>query len=232
MVVASLQGALPPFFFVRVSGPGGLLTVTRHAAQAYPPSLCVTKCYMACHGPWGLLFYGSQPKAIMPHTTKQTKIATIEQGLQALASALQLGSRDDGSSYRYIRIDHPMYEDLIGICIRLHSGELPNDWRFEAIYDICHSLLEYSEPSEDTFLIDDFSGLDIEISNALVDTSYSSLFEWLSKNNGRQEWMDDCIVYSCFRKNDTIGDIAQLRQAEELAWMVRELIVSISEMIG
>lgn len=167
----------------------------------------------------------------MPQTTEQTRIKTVEQGLQQMTAALQIGRRDDGTVYRYISSEHAMYEDLIEVCRALHSGELPNDWRFEAIYDICHALLEYSEPDEKAWTANDFRQLDWQIAEQLVDVSYTSLFKWLSEHNGRQEWIDDdTCTFGCSGDN-SLGAFAQLRQQEELNWMVVELIDQIESLV-
>lgn len=168
----------------------------------------------------------------MPQTATNQSIRTIEQGLQELASSLQIGHRDDGTVYRYISSAHPRYEDFIEVCRELHSGELPNDWRFEAIYDICHALLEYSEPDSKVWTADDYKGLDWQIAEQLVDVSYTSLFKWLAENNDRQEWVDDdTYSFGCTGSN-SLGSLAQLRQQEELNWMIVTLIDQIESMIS
>lgn len=164
----------------------------------------------------------------MPQTTEQTKIRTIQDGLQQLTAAMQMGTRDDGSTYRFISDQHPLYGEFIEIVRELHSGELPNDWRFEAIYDIAHGLLEYSEPDSKEWTAEDYREIDWQIAENLVDLSYSSLFKWLSEHVGRQCWVDEDIVREA---NDTLGELAQLRQQEELNWMILELIDHIEGMV-
>lgn len=164
----------------------------------------------------------------MPQTTERTKIKSIEQGLQQLTAALQIGRRDDGTTYRYISNQHPMYDEFIEVCRELHSGEMPNDWRFEAIYDICHALLEYSEPDCKQWSADDYKEIDWQVAETLVDCSYHSLFKWLAEHIGRQEWVDD---ETAKMSTGSIGELAMLRQQEELNWMVVELIDNIEALI-
>ncbi len=164
----------------------------------------------------------------MPQTTEITKIKSIEDGLQQLTAALTMGTRDDGSTYRFISNMHPMYGEFIEIVRELHSGEMPNDWRFEAIYDICHALLEHSEPDSKVWTAEDYKELDWQIAEDLVDLSYHSLFKWLSEHVSRRLWVDEDTVQEA---GSSIGELAQMRQQEELNWMIVELIDHLDNLV-
>lgn len=153
----------------------------------------------------------------MTQTTVNTK--TLENGLISVYSALVLDSRADGSSYRRISEIHPDGETVREIVRDLHCGELPNDWRYETIYDLAQRFLEYSEGQPEAWGLDQFMEVVPEVSHALVEENYGELLEW-AKIGSRLEF-EEPIIRGSFRG---IGGLLQNRQREEIEAMAYNLL--------
>jgi len=144
--------------------------------------------------------------------TQTDRLASLEAGLRLLSSCLVNATRDDGSEYRMLREDCPMHDDLQHVVRECHRGELPNDWRFELIYDLCHGLLEYSEPEPEPWSEERYLDVLPEVADHLTDIHTASLLQWLADDVSRIAFEDDAYAEGC---ND-IADLAQKRQYEEI----------------
>lgn len=148
----------------------------------------------------------------MTATIVNTK--TLENGLVAVYSALALQAREDGSDYRIVSETHPDYIIIKDIVYDLHDGELPNDWRYQIIYGLAQSFLEYSEGQPTPWGMDEFMDVIPEISRNLTDSHTGDLLEW-AKIGSRLYFEDDCIDPDNSEPLD-IGSLLQRRQREAI----------------
>jgi hypothetical protein len=152
---------------------------------------------------------------------------TIEQWLQALAGCLTASYRSDGAEYVHLSDgEHwePVRDQLQEACRLAHRGELPNDWRFQAISDITDGLLEYCEPESQVWDLDAFTDAAYSVADRLTDWDNSALAQWIADHPGRAEFNDDSIASSV----SDIFRLIQLRQAEELTSMAFSLLCTFS----
>lgn len=161
-------------------------------------------------------------------TTTTQQLGSIEEGLTLLAANLVKATREDGSEYRMLRQDCPMHDFFQEVVRECHMGELPNDWRFETIYDLCHGLLDYSQPDEEAWDEEAFRYVLPEVADSLAGCSTSLLLQWLADQPSRCEFNDDCTVIG---QHTDIAELARLRQAEEIETMGRELIAYMDNLI-
>jgi hypothetical protein len=155
---------------------------------------------------------------------------TIEQWLQALAQCLTTSTRSDGTQYVHLSDgEHwqPIRDRLQDACRAAHRGELPNDWRFQAISDLTQRLLEYSEPDCEAWDVDSFLDVSYQIANDLADWSTSDLAQWIADHPARAEFEEYFDA-----NNGDIARLLQIRQAEELQLMAAELLHTFSEYVG
>jgi hypothetical protein len=102
-----------------------------------------------------------------------------------------------------------------------HNGELPNDWRFETIRDLCVDLSDSSQPDWEP---DDYRDDLSEIVNGMVFNFDSSLFSWLADYPSRSEFDDDCYAEG----HTSLASLARARQYEEIESMAFGLINALS----
>ena len=158
-------------------------------------------------------------------------IPTIEAGLSLLAANLVLATRTDGTEYRILREDCPMHDDLQTIVRDAHNDELPNDWRFAMVYDLCHAFLDYSQPQGQVFTADEFRNCIGEIAALKVDFSTHALLVWLSDNVSRCHF-DDEGAWSSDDLGSSIADLAQRRQQEEIEWMAHSILTGVEALVA
>jgi hypothetical protein len=150
--------------------------------------------------------------------TKQSQ--HVEQNLRALMCSLKLRSHLDGTPYRAVDLDDPNYGTLTDIIRELHEDELPNDWRFNILYDITSALLEQTEYLPEPESIDDLREYCWQLADDLKDYTHYALAQWVSDKPARAEWRDDEIAPD----NSDIMDLIQTRQREEIEWMAVTLL--------
>jgi hypothetical protein len=165
------------------------------------------------------------------NTTPIPTIPSIEAGLQLLASSLVLATRADGTEYRMLREDCPMYEDLRAIIQDAHNGELPNDWRFGMVYDLAHALLDYSQPQACAVTVDEFRECIGDIVATQGDTSTYALLVWLSDNVARCHF-DDAEAWCSCEDGSDIGALAHHRQMEEIEWITHAILSGLDALVS
>ena len=158
-------------------------------------------------------------------------IPSLEAGLTLLASNLVLATRTDGTEYRILREDCPMYDDLRAIIRDAHNDELPNDWRFSMVYDLCHALLDYSQPQGQVFTADDYRDCIGEIAETKVETGTYALLIWLASNLNRCHF-DEPEIYCADADGSDIADLAQRRQREEIEWMAHSILTGVEALVA
>ncbi|MGA0200799.1 MAG: hypothetical protein ACO3NK_17080 [Prochlorotrichaceae cyanobacterium] len=155
--------------------------------------------------------------------TTQT-LHTIEQNLTDLCAALVRETRDDGSNFLRISDKHPRADELRDIVRQLHFGEFPNDWRYETIYDLAQKLLEYSEPSAETWDADDYTDVMPEIVDSLADSWCTDLLEW-AKVGSRLDFDDPESI----QESTDIAALLEERQREEIFNMGYTLVALLED---
>jgi len=158
-------------------------------------------------------------------------VPSIEAGLTLLASSLVLATRTDGTEYRMLREDCPMHDDLREIIRDAHSDELPNDWRFGMVYDLCHALLDYSQPPACAVTLDDYREWIGEIVKLRVDTSTHALLTWLADNVNRC-CFDDVEAWAGGAWGADIADLAQRRQWEAIDTMAHVILQGLADLVA
>ena len=104
-----------------------------------------------------------------------------------LRAAFTQDKRDDGSTFWCYTEQARQSPDDLAIWIgELHDGELPNDWRYETIVNICEALMD-----EDDLSNADPGELSVGIANNLTDIYNHSLFQWYADNASRVAYIDD-----------------------------------------
>lgn len=158
-------------------------------------------------------------------------IPSLEAGLQLLASSLVLATRTDGTEYRMLREDCPMHDDFQDIIRAAHDGELPNDWRFGMTYDLCHALLDYSQPLACAVTLDDYREWVGDIVELRVDTSAHALLTWLADNVSRCHF-DEPEIWCDSADGSDIGDLAQRRQREVIDTMAHAILQGLADLVS
>ena len=69
----------------------------------------------------------------------------------------------------------------------LHDGEMPNNWRYQIIFDLLHTFVhEYTDDSRDqSMILDDLYDNLNEIADSLVDVYNSDRAKWLADDINR-----------------------------------------------
>jgi len=158
-------------------------------------------------------------------------VSSIEAGLTLLASSLILATRTDGTEYRMLREDCPIHDDLQEVVRSAHSGELPNDWRYGMTYELCHALLDYSQPLACAVTLDDYREWVGDIVELRVDTSTHALLTWLADNVSRC-YFDDVDAWVGDADGSDIADIAGRRQREAIATMAHAILQGLADLVS
>ena len=145
--------------------------------------------------------------------------------LKIFKASLTRDKRQDGSEYVCLW-ESQFKENLQEIIRECHNGEFPNDWRYEMVDSIIDSLYEHFITYENDPDLDDFR--DYEIVDNLVDIYNYDLAKWLSDNNSRGYFEDDCF------KNDNgdIHDQIRSRQYEEISFIMNMLLANLEDHLG
>ena len=157
-------------------------------------------------------------------------IPTIEAGLTLLAANLVLATRTDGTEYRRLREDCPLYDDLRAIIRDAHNGELPSDWRYGMVYDLCHAFLDYSQPSPTTWTLEDYLDVAGEVAELHADHAHSRALSWLADNVARCHF-DDVETYASDCSGDDLGQLACRRQLEEIHTMAHAILTGVEALV-
>jgi hypothetical protein len=162
-------------------------------------------------------------------TTATVNTKTLANGLISVYTALTLNTRADGSSYRMISETHPDREAVLSIVYDLHEGELPNDWRYETIYSLATSLLEYSDGSDpedcEPWGMAEYTDLVPCVAAGLVDEGKGDLLEWAKIGSRTEFW--DAPTHGA---SDVI-ELLQMRQQEEIEMMGYNLLRLVEEQL-
>lgn len=169
-------------------------------------------------------------------TTTETKVESIQGGLEAVAAALVWKVRDDGTGYRSLSKEPTTKalcdgteingDDLLILVRELHRDELPNDWRYETIYDLCWGLLQHCEAGESDR--DTLHDAVWEVADDLTEICTSALLQWLADVPSRCEFEDESVLNEC--GSIGIADTVRQRQREEIESMGLQLIDSLDAM--
>jgi hypothetical protein len=158
-------------------------------------------------------------------------IPSLEAGLTLLAANLVLATRTDGTKYRMLREDCPMYDDLRAIIRDAHNGEMPNDWRFGMVHALAHAFLDYSQPSPAVWGLEDFLDVAGDVAELQVDHAYSRALSWLADNVARCHF-DDPETYASDCSGDDLGQLAIRRQLEEIHTMAHAILNGVSALVS
>jgi hypothetical protein len=158
-------------------------------------------------------------------------IPSLEAGLTLLAANLVLATRTDGTEYRMLREDCPMHDDLADIVRAAHDDELPNDWRYGMVYDLCHALLDYSQPLACAVTLDDYRKWVGDIVELRVDTSTHALLTWLADNVNRC-CFDDVEAWVGDADGSDIANLAGRRQREAIATMAHTILSGLDALVS
>ena len=120
--------------------------------------------------------------------------------------------------YYSIKDDHPDKDQIqTDLIYPLHDDELPNDWRYETIYDLLSGFLEYEDRQD----IEDHVH---EIVDGAVDVYNYDLAKWLCDDVSRG-YFDQSLDNAEFISDDTsIYGIITKRQYEVISEMAYQLL--------
>ena len=104
-----------------------------------------------------------------------------------LRAAFEQLEREDGTTYWHLT-DEADTDDLIDWVRDLHDDEMPNDWRYETIVDICTYLMDLIEPINEQ---SDVSDIAFSAADSITSIYTSELCQWLADNTGRLSYIDD-----------------------------------------
>lgn len=126
-------------------------------------------------------------------STLAIRPTTVRGWLESLLSAMVCSHRPDGTSYWHLS-DAAYWQSIrqdLQDAVRLaHRGEMPNDWRYEAIYDVTVALLGASQGDADDWDADRFADLTFEIADSLTPAGTSACAAWLAENPSRAQFDD------------------------------------------
>jgi hypothetical protein len=159
--------------------------------------------------------------------TTTGQLHTLQDALELLAASLVLQRRADGTEYRTLAENAPRRDELQDVVRQCHRGEVPNDWRYETLYDLCHRLLDGSQPDCETWEIDDYRDALPEASDSLTSPYSGALLQWLADCPERAKFEEEC----CNPGRTDILALAAMRQCEEIALMGEELLNGLAVMV-
>jgi len=153
------------------------------------------------------------------------KVDKFKLCLRIFKESLTRQTREDKSEYVCLW-DNQFKDNLQEIIRECHNGEFPNDWRYEIVDSIIDSLYEHFITYNNDPDLNDFR--DYEIVDNLVDISNYNLAKWLSDNNSRGYFEDDC-----FRNSEGgIHDQIRSRQYEEIDFIMNMLLANLEDHLG
>ena len=158
-------------------------------------------------------------------------IPSLEAGLTLLVANLVLATSTDGTEYRLLREDCPLHSDLAEVVRAAHNGEMPNDWRFAMVYDLCHAFLDYSQPDSRPWALDDYLEVAGEVAELHTDHAHSLALGWLADNVTRCHF-DDVETYASDCSGDDLGQLAIRRQLEEVHTMAHAILSGLDALVS
>ena len=137
-----------------------------------------------------------------------------------LRAAFTQDERDDGSTFWCYTEQARQSPDDLAIWIgELHDGELPNDWRYETIVNICEALMDDDLSNADP------GELSVGIANNLTDIYNHSLFQWYADSPSRVDYIEEAVSEGLIDSNaDTIARliVGQSQCIEGMAYRIVE----------
>lgn len=133
-------------------------------------------------------------------STLAARPVTVRDWLDSLLSAMVCSHRPDGSPYWHLSDAaywQSIRQDLQDVIRQTHGDELPNDWRFEAAYDVAVALLDASQADADDgqdWDADRFADLIPEVADSLTPCGTSVCAAWIAENPSRAEFQEPSIV--------------------------------------
>jgi|TARA_R100000482_G_scaffold113919_1_gene56657 hypothetical protein len=142
-----------------------------------------------------------------------------------LRAAFTQDKRDDGTTFwTYTDQARQSADDLATWIGELHDGELPNDWRYETIVDICDTLMDEGDLSNA-----DPGELSVGIANNLTDIYNQSLCQWYADNASRVAYIDDAQSDGLIAAEATTIDRLMCGQCiaiEQMAYKIIERLIT------
>ena len=168
-------------------------------------------------------------------TNQISRPQTFQAWLEALSGCIGVRHKSDGTSYTYLSEAvywEPIRDELLEVVYAAHDDEMPNDWRYATVAHIVDSLLNYSQPDESPWHVEDYRGISWEIAESGADSYTSQNIAWLAENVGRVAFRDDDITTELLPAEQVghIGFLALLRQQEEIEWMVQSVLSSVESL--
>lgn len=120
-----------------------------------------------------------------------------------LRAAFTQDKRTDGSTFYGLTDQaHQNDEELTPWLMGLHDEELPNDWRYETIVDICEALQDVDDLED----VDACHDLVAGIADNITDISNADLLQWYADIPSRVAYIDDAVSEGLIDTNaDTIA---------------------------
>ena len=105
-----------------------------------------------------------------------------------LRAAFTECKRQDGSTYWALKEEVDDNDLFIDFIRDLHDDEMPNDWRYETIVDICNYLCDLVETIDSQ---SDAHEIAFSAADSITSIYTSELCQWLADNTGRLSCIDD-----------------------------------------
>ena len=103
-----------------------------------------------------------------------------------LKAAFTTSTRDNGDTFHHLIDGVP--DEVTDFVRECHDGEMPNDWRYEAIVGILQGIIE-----TDLSGVYEITDLGLELANAEVDIYTANLLQWYADNASRIAYVDEAI---------------------------------------
>lgn len=130
-------------------------------------------------------------------STLATRPVTVRDWLDSLLSAMVCSHRPDGSSYWHLSDAaywQSIRQDLQDVIRQAHGDELPNDWRYETVYDVAVALLDASQGDADDWDADRFADLSFEVADSLTPYGAAACAAWVAENPSRAQFDEPSVV--------------------------------------
>ena len=135
-----------------------------------------------------------------------------------LRSAFTLAQREDSSEFwRFTDEARQSVDDLATFVYELHDEELPNDWRYQKIVEICEAITEYDGDTE-------WSDASHEIADGLVSIYNAELAAWIAENGSRLSYCDQVREMGCIMADASMSKRLAVGQYECIKQMVDKIM--------
>ena len=133
-----------------------------------------------------------------------------------LRAAFTQNTRDEGSTYWcFTEQARQSVDDLTSFVRELHDDEMPNDWRYETIVDICTYLMDLIEPIDEQ---SDVSDIAFSAADSITSIHTFELCQWLTDNTGRLSYIDDAQEEGLIAAEADTFKRLQIGQFECIRW--------------